>query len=361
MPSNSYRPLGRWSLRSARRIAFRELRAKKVQDMMCENHFSALQFLVVAILSGVLVTGVNAQRLIPAGEARPAWQFSGNPTPRWSGGFLIPIDNQGYAAEKPVIQAFDDTGQEAEPLVFSIPNARSILVDAVARASNGTWAVGGRAYDAEGKGGGFISWVSPDQRHVTTVKSYPYDVGAITIAPDGTTWTYGYEIAYGREYYLTHDGVIRHFDKSGKQIGSYIPRISIRDQVDSPGMMNGRLVCNGDRVGWYAAQAHVYFELTYNGGGVSGPVSFPGIVGHNSSDAFITGLAMMDNSDVDATGQITRPEQRGALYRLDRASHSWTEVPPPDNLDGYVILLGGDGKRIAMYGGNRVVFFTPQD
>jgi hypothetical protein len=322
---------------------------------------NAARRVFLAVVLACPVFPVCAQELVPAGEARPTWDLQNNPIPHWTGGFLLPIESPTAALETQVIHAFDDTGREAQPLVFSIPGAKSVLIDAVARGSDGRWALAGRAYDPKGKGGGFISWVSPDEQKVTTVRTYPYDVGDVAIAPDGTTWTYGYEVVYGQEYDRTPDGVIRRFDKSGKQVGSYIPRGGIRGEVDSVGMMYGKLSCTGNRIGWYANQAHVYFELTYDGDKVSRPVSYPGIVPHNSYDGYLTGLALMDNGDVyitASTGRLTKPSE--SLCRLDRAHRSWVPVTLPDNTDG-AFLLGGDGKRLAMFGRNRVVFITPRD
>jgi len=312
------------------------------------------------VLASLLVP-LGAQHLVSVGEARPAFDFQSNPIPRWSNGFLVPIDNLGVPVENPVIHAFDDRGIEGEPLVFSIPGARSILIDAVARGADGRWVLAGRAYDKAGEGGGFVSWLTPDMQKAVTVRTFPYDVQDMIIGPDGTTWTYGPEVTYGAEYDRTPDGVIRRFDRNGKQIGSYLPRVSIREEVGTAAMMDGRIVCNADRVGWYAEQAHEYFELTYNGDKVSRPVTYPGVGEHNDVSVSLMAMAMMDNGDVYVSASHLKPSADEVLYRLDRAHRTWVSVPAPASTNGRLFLLGGDGKRLAFRGEGRIVFAQPSE
>jgi hypothetical protein len=328
-------------------------------EAMLQDFLIVVRCLSLVATAMCTVLPLCAQKLVPAGEARVSWEYAGTRVPLWSGGFLVPIENNGLDA--PALHFIGDTGVEAQPLVFSIPGASSTLIDGVARGSDGTWVVCGRAHDREGKGGGFISWLSPDRQNVTTIRSYPYNAEEITIAPDGTTWTQGIEVVSGNDWVGSDHGVIRRFDKSGKLMGQYIPRNSIPEV--SLGLQEGKLATNKDRVGWYVNHSHEYFELTYDGDKVSRPVSYPGIAPRvEPPSAWITGMAMMDNGDVYISAQRRDELPVDQLYRLDRVKRTWIPVPAPTFPDGTPnngpLILGGDGERLALFGGPQSVLFA---
>jgi len=325
---------------------------------------TARDLFLAAILTCPLLS-VSAQELVPAGEAHVSYGYAGTRVPFWTGGYLVPIENNGMIV--PVIHSIDDAGVEAAPIMLSIPGASSMTIDGAARRPDGTWAVIGYAQDGDGKGSGFITWISPDRKNVTTIRSYPYNPYEVTITPDGTAWTQGIEVVSGNDWVGSHHGVIRRFDSSGKLMGEYIPRSSIREEINTLAMENAKLVSNKDRVGWYANRAHEYFELTYEGDKVSGPVIYPGIAPHGDDDVLVDGMAMMDNGDAYVSVYNYKPTtDRGIVYRLDRVKRSWTPVAMPAKSDGTPILeypniLGGDGERLALFGGDSVIFVKPGD
>ena len=306
----------------------------------------------------------HAQRLVVAGEARVSYEsYAGTVVPHWSGGFLLPMERNGL--EAPVIHFIDETGREGQPWVFAIPNATSILVDDVAYGPDGRWAVSGRAHDRDGHGGGFISWLPANHQSAVTRQTYPYDALKIAIAPDGTTWTQGIEVVAGNEWVGSDHGIIRRFDRSGNPIGSYIPRNTLREEAITRGSDQGRFAVNRNRVGWYAAVAHEYFELSYDGNDVTGPMVYPGVASKGDDDTFITGIALMENGDVYVSADRYHPFLSG-VYRLDRAARLWTPVSLPTKPDGTPILtqsmiLGGDGTRFALFAGPRVIYVKPAD
>jgi hypothetical protein len=250
--------------------------------------------------------------------------------PHWSGGFLIPIERNGLDA--PVIHAIDDTGYETPPLVFSIPGAHAIRIDNVARGLDGTWAVSGRARDAEGKGGGFITWLSADRQNVKTIQLLPYNAMRIAIAPDGTTWTEGIELVPDQDWVGSDHGVIRRFDKSGNAIGSWIRRNSI-PEVNAMGLEGGVFAVAQGLVGWYAGYAHEYFEIVFNRSKVSAPKTWPGIASRDNHELRVNGLAILDNGDAYISAQ---DQKRGTsqLYILDRAHRIWIPVTAPEMPNG---------------------------
>ena len=55
----------------------------------------------------------------------------------------------------------------------------------------------------------------------------------MSLAPDGTAWAVGYELtSEGDEPTDAGDkGVIRHFDRSGKQIGAFVKRSTLSSEI----------------------------------------------------------------------------------------------------------------------------------
>lgn len=306
----------------------------------------------------------NGQTLLKSGETDIPYILSG-PVPSWSGGYLLPIENNDSAT--PVIHAFDDTGREDTPFVFSLPGTKWTRIEGVARGTEGTYAIAGRAYDQEGRGGGFISVVSPNRQAVTTVRTYPFSPHPIAIAPDGTIWVQGMEVTRRGEAdpaVNPANGVVRRFDRSGKLLGSFVPRKDL-DVVRPLGLTNSKLAVNKDTVGWYFERFHEYYELKFDGNSVSAPVSYPGVAARDNSRVSIDGLALMDNGDAYVSVYNYDPSPNsGQVYRLDRAKRSWVPVSVPTKPDGTPVvtqpfILGGDGSRLALVYGRGIMFLKP--
>jgi hypothetical protein len=152
-----------------------------------------------AVLIAVALTalGLLGQTLSDGGEARFAYNLtSQDRVPFWNGALVI-IEHNGLAA--PTIHSFDLTGAEMPPIVFAIPGANETRIERVAYGKDGTYAVCGRAFDANGKGGGFVAWISPDRQNTKVIQTFPYIPYSIVMTADGSTWTQGFEIAHGHE------------------------------------------------------------------------------------------------------------------------------------------------------------------
>ena len=142
--------------------------------------------------------GLFAQTLSDGGEARFAYNLTiHDRVPFWNGALII-IEHNGLAA--PTIHSFDINGAEMPPIVFAMSGANATRIESVAYGKDGTYAVCGRALDANGNGGdGFVAWISPDRLNTKVVQTFPYVPNSIAMTADGSTWTRGFEIAHGRE------------------------------------------------------------------------------------------------------------------------------------------------------------------
>jgi hypothetical protein len=307
----------------------------------------------IGALALVFLLRMDGQSFAPAGTAEVIeLHGNGNRLPIWTGGVLVSIENNNTGT--PIIHAFDETGQENLPIAFSIPGAQTVQIAGVSRESDGASAVAGWTIDREGHRKGFVSWVGPDHKTIRTAQPAPYSPFLATLAPDGTIWTVGLEVGpSGFEkdpaVHFSH-GVIRHFDKTLRQVGSFVPRTDVFGGKRL-GFSSGYMVSNKDRVGWYARIGQEYYEVTFDGkatrfAGVAPPLE----------TLYVNGLALTDHNEVFvAVGQFKKGSR---LLRLDRSSGTWIPTDPPRDTvwtdeSGMTFgpeLLGGDGNRLAFRG-----------
>jgi hypothetical protein len=311
--------------------------------------------IVVAVAGAFQLTSPSpAQSLMETGRAVVPYSFStwrpaSQEPPLWTGGVMVVVDKNG--SDAPVIRSFDATGFELRAIYLSIPQATMVRVRSVARGADGSYGVCGQAFDYDGRGSGFVTWVSSGLEAFYTARTYPYLPNIIAMAPDETLWTEGLEAdEYGNDRNQKvadwSRGIIRHFDTSGRQIGSFMPRSHLSG--NRKGLIYGFVAAGGDRVGWYANLAHAYFELNPSSGKVE---SFPGAAAPNDESVRVSGMAMLRSGDVlvgvGKSGEATR-----LVYRLDRTSRSWKLLAMPFKEHGAYsgLLVGGDGSRLAVFG-----------
>lgn len=307
---------------------------------------------VLLIAAVLTASGLVAQTLSDGGEAPFAYNLTNHDrVPFWNGALII-VEHNGLAA--PTIHSFDITGNEMPPIIFAISGANATRIESVAYGKDGTYAVCGRAFDAKGKGGGFIAWISPDRQSTKVIQTFPYSPHLIVMTADGSTWTQGFEVANGVEAGPTvnlEHGIIRRFDRSGNLLSSYIPRSSIVN--GSLGVEQGLLASSKDYVGWYANHMHTYREVTSDG-----RVAFYPGVAPSDSTWEATGLAITDSGDV-----IVSATERGVLngigrlYRLDKAHRAWLPLDLPNGVEPpKPYLQGADGNRLVLYRIDRMRF-----
>lgn len=117
-----------------------------------------------------------------------------------------------------------------------------MFINALDRGADGTTGIAGNARDANGHGSAFVGWISPSGLQPLVTQVTPYSTASIAVAPDGTLWTAGrelidvaaYKAAGGTDFSPSalanpKAHVIRHFDRSGKTIGAFVPISTIRD------------------------------------------------------------------------------------------------------------------------------------
>lgn len=304
-----------------------------------------LLLITVAIISLTFAGGssVQAASLSIDHEARLRFDFGGMRIPEWSGGALVNFISNRTAA--PILLSFDDQGNQLQAFPFTIPDAEMIDLDDIARSLDGSLAVCGTAFDHSGRGAGFVAVTSPGGDQVMVVRLYPYYPSRITVASDGTIWTAGLEVVNGKEAGLgvnPEDGVLRHFDRAGKLLGSFIPR----SFLSSPFMAEyGMLRSANGRIGWYTGPifgpGSAYYELLSDGT----IRKYPSIVLNKTE--VVTGLALTDNGSTYVTVNDTK-NHTWRFLSIAAPDKQWTVETLPDQLRR-ADLYGGEGRRLAFH------------
>ena len=262
--------------------------------------------------------------------------------PVWSGGAFVRCDVDGVTT--PTIHSIDSTGQDSL-FVFSLPGAKTIHVTGIAHGRNNALAIVGGAFDDSGHIAQFISWVSPDRNVVNTMRTSGYIPKYVSVAPDGTIWTVGWEPSDPNNYATPLNpgvNIVRHFDSSVKLLDSYVPQRSMPSRLHAVGN-GGYLVASSDRIGLYEKDSP-YREILFADKRVT---EYPGIQIHPRES--ILGMAVTDDGSVFVNTSAYEGSRGFHLYELDRNQAEWVPIDWPSVHPTQAKLwnlLGGDGNTL---------------
>lgn len=275
--------------------------------------------------------------------------------PTWSGNALLSIE--GNLSASPRIWVFDGEGRQLAQIVVNISNANSVEVRAAAHGLDGMTGLCGAANDAEGHRAGFIALASADGALKSVIRTEPYSPTAIAIAPDGSIWTKGVEyLPIERKPSKTQNGILRHFDKSGKLMASFLPQSDFTPRELFAGV--DQIAVGANRAGWSNGTGEgAYFEV------VNGRVERYPMVKREATEAEkipgvpmqsyqISGLTIATDDRTFVTSSVNT--KNPILFTLDRPGREWHPVKLPEGGDPPLTnwLLGGSG--------NLLVFRTKQ-
>lgn len=306
----------------------------------------------VIILSGFYVYGASVNNssgkavpgLIRALDLRslPSDAPSHHRT-KWSNDALLYINDDAAA---PQVYVFDRSGKVKMSGMIQIPDADRIRLDDYAAAPDGGVWTAGHALSKTGQQSFLIARIAPDGLDVHIVETTPYHPRQLSVAPDGTVWTVGSSVVPdGKGRYRTelNQDILRHFDASGRQIGSAMPVSA----VDRMRPVAGFLAANQDRLGWYSppSGAGAYAEFSPDMKVLhSYPVAH--IAAKKGSIAECVVLTPSERvfvmvSDYQPAGQPSR-----TLYELDRSANDWVPV----DVARTSWLEGNDGESLIFDG-----------
>ncbi len=248
----------------------------------------------------------------------------------WKGDTLSFVPEHGAS---PTIRLLNRRGEEEAPVAFGLPGSTDIWLEDAARGSDGTTAVVGSASYAGGQEGGFLSVISNGRQSTIPLQPYrPYRVG---FASDGTIWTLGSDDTNEK------GALIRQFDRSGKLVSSHIQMNAVSKLPDfSVGDFPASLFATAQgRVGWYAPQARVYFELSSDGT----LTQYEGVSNQQAGALALTDAGATIVSSGSADGHWV-------LWSLNREKKVWSKL----DLSAYgpsgfsPLLYGASGNTIAV-------------
>ena len=265
----------------------------------------------------------------------------------WSHGAFVVVE-----MIDPLVKSFTvlDRDGSASFYDFSIPDTTHIWVHGFDRDYAGNLVFAGRATSSEGRYAPFIAIKPRDGSETRLIRTYPYWPVLLCVAPDGSIWTTGEEMTpEGKSSgpgVNPNGDVVRHFDQSGRLIGSAVPR-----QTVLPGWRSaqGYLVATTRQIGWYSPVRGqgAYVELDPS---LDGYKVYKGVPDEKGQAA---GFALTDSGKVFVTHYTPNKQ---ATYALDRASNQWTEVPLPDSS---LVAAGSEKETIVFKGLKGLLFFDP--
>jgi hypothetical protein len=198
--------------------------------MRSANQFSSiLRFALIACVSAGCVLAADAGYVLTSSTPSTWTSVVTGGSWRWSHGAFILVDM--VAPLTKTFTVVDRDGFISSAWNFSIPETSHLWVLGYDRDPAGDLVAAGRAYSYDGKLAPFIAIKPAKGGEVQIIRTYPYWPALLAVAPDGTIWTAGYEMTYERTY--TGDGVnrngdaIRHFDRTGKLLGSAVPALTV--------------------------------------------------------------------------------------------------------------------------------------
>lgn len=144
------------------------------------------------------------------------------------------------------------------------------------------------------------------------------------------------------------NGIVRHFDRSGHLIGSFVPRNSLDDPAVRP--LESFLAASHDRVGWFSTGKLVpgqkrpgsYMEFT-----ADGTIKEYPLPSERDAEPGIYGFALTDDGSAFANVAV---HDTLVMMNLDREQRVWKPVSVPGFADmTQTWLLGGTGNTLALW------------
>lgn len=318
----------------------------------------------VAAVSG-LASPLDAASLTFAEDTPLEGTWPDMRVPKWSNGATISV--QYDESLNPVIWLLERQGPHAVP--FTIPGAKNMQIFDLDRGIDGTIALSGAANDGEGRYSCFVAWISRDEATSNVIRTSLYTPNQVAVAPDGTLWTAGSEFMIGSHLLKPESGVIRHFDRTGRTLGSFVSQSTI-PQWNTLWNPFNQLRASKDRIVWYSPKEGRYVEISLTGQMLMDiSIQSPG-----EPESRVDGLAATDKGQVfvsavwysaPTAGSKERTGFRG-IYSLDKSTQAWqpmlqrtftTGVKANPSASDFDSIYGVDDDRLVINSVQRRLMF----
>jgi hypothetical protein len=274
---------------------------------------------------------------------------------KWSHGAFLYGE---FGTYPPAVYTLDREGNWISSATVRAPNGAQVWSHDYDRGTDGSIVLSGQ-YSSDQGAVPFIAWISADGKTQRLVPTTPYFPNMLSVAPDGTVWTIGHEMinwdtkAPGLD---PEAGVLRHFDATGKLLGSALPQSRFKTRHEQFRLASGLLVAKSDRLGWFAPREEngQYIEISTATMAVQSYPGLPAPSRYDRADA----LALSDSGMVTLQIEDRSPLAR-ATYSFDRATSKWVPLRVPA-IGGYnctPILTGTDGESLVFQYAQSVAFF----
>jgi hypothetical protein len=259
----------------------------------------------------------------------------------WSGGALLAADFNG--SDLPVIQRLD-RNRVLEKVPFSLPESKSIRIEGLAGWPDGRLAVVGSAMHRRGKPWNYLARVASDRQSAVAKDLENFYPKLVVVAPDGSIWVMG-SVREEKGTWLHNQ--LRHYDSTGKQIGSAPVAEATLDLT-----AGSVLRCSRNRIAWLSS-TNQYLEVNLHG-----EFSFAMKGPPRDGVGWQVGMAMSANNEVVVTA--TRPGD-WSVWRLNREGKEWLplELRSSETIDSPMTVGFDDESLVAFlfWPGRRVGWF----
>ncbi len=272
-------------------------------------------FVPLALCGAVL----GASTLTWSGDLDLPSSWAASRIPKWTHGALMVV--QFHDSTSPLVWIAEPKRTYSIP--FSIPGATATYVYDWDRSADGTAvALTGSAMDKDGRGAYFIAQIPVNGGEPLIIRDPAYRPRRIVFAADGTLWTAGSEPRTA-----ANAGIFRHFDRTGKQLGAFVPQGRFADPLVPTDMMS-RLMAASDRIGWYSPRGSSYIELAADGRiltdiALAPPADDSGGYGMTLTR---TGTLFISSERRTVTASGQSPVYTWEISSLNRTTNAWNPV-----------------------------------
>jgi hypothetical protein len=274
---------------------------------------------------------------------------------------------RGNRSQAPEVQAVDVNGRVLADFSLRIDGASTIAVRAFTRGTNGTFAVCGFSISQDGRIGNFIDVLDESGNSQVLIRTDPVAPINVAFASDGTVWAEG-PISKLQGMPIDSDstgGVLRHFDRTGTMVKSYLPATGLNDKNRA---VDGHLSSAADRVGWISSGKYSasggYSSARYveiGGDGMLKEYALPNL------DSRLGKAAVALTLTPDGHKYMTGADGDGKVkvFSLNKQQATWTPMslqPAFSDPNEPPVLVGLDGNSLAIWDtvNNKVLFYNPQ-
>lgn len=265
--------------------------------------------------------------------------------PKWDHGVLLTHETGDTGSS---VYAFDRSGQLKFRTPIQPPQAVRIIVDDIAAAPDGTFAVAAGTFGPKGEMASVLAFLNTAGEVTRYVRLEPSTgVFNLCFAPDGTLWALVRVFDQSFKE-LAQYNMLRHFDASGRLVGSALPRSTFAANSGRFPAEAGHLFASRDRIAVFAPEMGTWTELSLSGeitGHWKLPLPFQSSV--RTLNRFAGAVLTPENDIYIALQDSTvNGKSTSAMYRFDRTTATFGPRVPPPGAPYWQHLYGADEKTL---------------